>query len=416
MPVILSKQEQEKLKQLGGELTTFTERKKFSEKELVSLEKADEIALYYGFTPVSRPTIGKPDPTLSKFLKEMSTCEIGNERCCSMSDCLEQKVATLLLYQNKEMVKLPQPVMLSYTCPTGNRKKPNEKHFGLEILGSSKSVAEATILKTALAILEEEGYADLSVEINSLGDKDSAAKFVRELSVYYRKNIAALPTACRQALKRDSFDMLTCPHEKCKELAAEAPRSVSFLSEKSRVHFKEVLEYLETMNVPYTINNSLVGKRSSGEVVFEIHDGKGATLVTGFRYDGLAKRIGMKKEIPAVGACLIFDVADRTKMKRSSAITKKPKFYFIQLGFDAKLKSLRVIEILRKAKVPLYQSLSKDKLVGQMQIAENLKIPFTIIMGQREAMEDSVIVRNMTNRSQETVKIADLPAYLEKVK
>ncbi len=57
-----------------------------------------------------------------------------------------------------------------------------------------------------------------------------------------------------------------------------------------------------------------------------------------------------------------------------------------------------------------------DKLQGQMAVAENLRIPYTIIMGQKEAMEDSVIVRDMPTRNQNTVKIDELAKYIEKLK
>ena len=95
---------------------------------------------------------------------------------------------------------------------------------------------------------------------------------------------------------------------------------------------------------------------------------------------------------------------------------KKPKIYFIQLGADAKLKSLNVIEILRKAHIPIMQSLSKDSLGSQLAVAEKLGVPYTIIFGQKEAIENSVIVRNMQTRSQETVKFAKLLEYLKELK
>jgi histidyl-tRNA synthetase len=39
-----------------------------------------------------------------------------------------------------------------------------------------------------------------------------------------------------------------------------------------------------------------------------------------------------------------------------------------------------------------------------------------LILGQREVIDSTVIIRNMANRSQETVKVADLPAYLKNLK
>jgi len=61
-------------------------------------------------------------------------------------------------------------------------------------------------------------------------------------------------------------------------------------------------------------------------------------------------------------------------------------------------------------------SLSKDSLSGQLGVAERLGIPFTIILGQKESIENTVIVRNMKTRSQDTVKIEELGDYLNKLK
>lgn len=397
--------------------TEAVARETIARKDFISLEKTDEIALYYGFTPVEAPVASKSDPILAKMLKEI---EINHKDHSPKNEvfnlCLEEECILLANFQQKELWKLPHPIMISYESELKKRRKPKERHFNLHIMGAHKSIAEATIIKTIMVILEEEGYKDLTVEINSLGDKDSIAKFNRELVAYYRKNISSLPADCKQTLKRDPLELLECSHEKCKELAVQAPKSLSYLTEKGRTHFKEVLEYLESMKIPYNINHALVGKRFAAETVFEVRTAEGQMVALGMRYDALSKRIGLKKEVAAVGAQLVFQSTEREKIKKGSPVTKKPKFYFIQLGFDAKLKSLRVIEILRQAKVPLYQSLSKDKLQGQMAVAENLKIPYTIIMGQKEAMEDSVIVRDMPTRSQNTVKIDELAKYIEKLK
>jgi len=69
---------------------------------------------------------------------------------------------------------------------------------------------------------------------------------------------------------------------------------------------------------------------------------------------------------------------------------------------------------LRKAKVPIAQSLAKDSLSVQLALAEKAETPFALILGQKEALENTVIVRNMDNRSQDTVKIDKLAEYLKK--
>ena len=141
-------------------------------------------------------------------------------------------------------------------------------------------------------------------------------------------------------------------------------------------------------------------------------------LAGGGRYDYLAKQLGSKKDVPAVGFSVGVDriIASPWYKKLYPRIIRKPKIYFIQLGGEAKLKSLNVIDILRKAHVPISQSLSKDSLGVQLAIAEKLEVPYAIIFGVKEAIENSVIVRDMENRSQETVKLDKLLDYLKKIK
>ncbi len=158
--------------------------------------------------------------------------------------------------------------------------------------------------------------------------------------------------------------------------------------------------------------------------VFEIIEEKGGeegtpiTIAGGGRYDYLGKHIGSKKDIPAVGFSIGVDriVSSLWYKKLSPRILKKPKIYFIQLGAEAKLKSLNVIDILRKAHIPIAQSLSKDSLGSQLAIAEKLNIPYAIIFGVKEALENTVIVRDMENRSQDTVKLTKLLEYLKEIK
>ena len=100
----------------------------------------------------------------------------------------------------------------------------------------------------------------------------------------------------------------------------------------------------------------------------------------------------------------------------SPKIKKKPKFYFIQLGFEAKAQAFGIIETLRERKIAIKHSLSKDGLATQLANAEKLNIPYVLIFGQKEAIDKTVIVRNMETRKQDTIKIDDLKEYIKKLK
>ncbi|MFA5934166.1 MAG: histidine--tRNA ligase [Candidatus Paceibacterota bacterium] len=398
-------------------------------------EKAQEVAIYYGFKPIETPMLEHEEVFTSAIGigtdvvdKEMYTLRTKGGDHLALRP--EHTAPLMRAYIEHGMQNEPQPVMFYQYGPAFRHDNPQKGRyrqfsmFDLDALGSEKSIIDALVMKTAMVILEEFGAENLSIDINSIGDKECRSGYIKELTNYYKKHLSVLPPIDRERLKTNPLRILDSKEAKTKEINEHAPDAVSFLCHPCKKHFKEVLEYLEEMNIPYTINKNLVrGLSYYTRTVFEIigepdENGNALTLGGGGRYDYLAKHIGSKKDVPAMG--MAFGV-DRVLMapwykKHAPRILKKPKIYFIQLGFDAKLKSLNVIEILRKAHIPIAQSLSKDTLGAQLAIAEKLAVPYTIIFGQKEALEQSVIVRDMATRSQETVKIKNLLEYLKEIK
>ena len=387
--------------------------------EYKNVDPGVEPALYYGFTPLSHPiTVTKEDREKARRL--------GSEEKTnppSLEALLEEKVALLRHYDEKGFADHAQPIMFcAELLPSATtKKKGSERKLSFEVIGSGKSVAEATLIQTAFVTLREEGHSELTLTLNSVGDRESMNRFVRELGNYYRKHLGVLPQSCKTILRRNPFDLLKCEHEKCKALSEGAPKSIGSLGDESRRHFKEVLEFLEELEIPYRIDHRLVGNRlSASETVFEIRetlpDGTFRTLCSGARYNGLGKRLGLKRETPSIGMNLLL-TSDRKNASATRRVRfKKPSIFFLQIGFCAKLKSLRVIEMLRKMRIPLHQALNRDKLISQMSSVENLRIPYSLILGQREALENSVIVRNTISRAQETIKLQHLAEYFKKMK
>ena len=202
------------------------------------------------------------------------------------------------------------------------------------------------------------------------------------------------------------------------ELSAECPKAINYLSEESRTRFKEILEFVEALGVPYEIKNTLVANRDyCSETVFEIRTSnpKDHPLAVGVRYDTLSKKLGYKKEVTAAGVSVSYPTKERHALTKAKANKlTRPNICFMQLGYEAKLKSLSVIETLRLAGIPVSHALARDKMAGQVSLAEYMKSPYIIIMGKKEAMEDSVIVRNNSTRAQETVFIKELAKYIKR--
>ena len=382
------------------------------------IQKMAEAALYYGFLPMKPLQIVKDDIAKAAALKESWTRNPSGLSWLFSQDFIEERASLFRHHAEKSFHALPQPVMLVHE--TGVIKERAKQTINLEVMGTKKSIAEALIIQTTISMLKDNGYDNFLIEINTIGDKESTSKFAKELTHYYKKNLNTMPAHCRQNFKKDPFYALSCtecdPSGKLKE---NAPTSVSCLSDASREHFKEVLEYIESMGIPYKINNNLVPDRKycSG-TVFEIKevasDGEvGSTLAVGFRHDEISQKIGHKKDNPGAGIKIFLD--KKTNPKKISKLPKPVAFY-IQLGDEAKNKSLQVIEMLKNENIFVYHMLGRDKFGSQFSLAEKSKVPYVIIMGKKEFLENSVMVRENSTRTQQTLPIDKLAEHIKKVR
>ncbi len=391
-----------------------------------NLDKIGEIALYYGFSPMKSPTIIKADIDATKDILDSDYVDDETENHKKLPLHVEEKIALIRMYHEQSMHNGTQPVMLYFkdSCkwaPTSSTQK-NEHHryADLEILGPSGPIAEATLIQTARAMLAEEGFAKIIVEINSIGDKESINRFVKELTAYYRKHINNMTTSCRELFKKDSFALLSCRDKECNELNEKAPRALDFLTETSRRHLEETLEYLEALQIPYKVNNNLLGnKKYCTETVFTIiNDEPNAKdrqiLGVGVRYNGLSKRLSAKRDIQGVGISLLIKNG-KNNLRKTVTKFKKPIASFIQLGLESKLLSLEIIENLRKSKIPLYLSLAKERLGAQVSCVEKFNTPYMIIIGKKEAMDHTAVVRKNDTHSQDIVSLEELPKYMKKI-
>jgi len=397
-------------------------------------EKAQEVAVYYGFKPIETPIL-EHEETFTTAVgtgtdivdKEMYTLKTKGGDHLAMRP--EQTASLMRAYIEHGMGNMPQPVLFYHCGPVFRHDKPQRGRyrqfyqFDVDALGSEKSIADALVIKTIYTILEEAGAKGLSVTINSIGDKESRPAYIRELTSYYKKHLHNLAAIDQERLKTNPLRILDSKESSTIAINQGAPDSVSFLSASGKKHFKEVLEYLDQMEIPYSMDKLLVRGLSYYthtvfEIIVETEDGQKMTIAGGGRYDYLGKQLGSKKEVPAMGGSIGIDrIVEQPWFKDlAPRIIKKPKIYFIQVGNDAKLKSLNIIEILRKAHIPIMQTISKDSLGAQLGVAEKSGAPYVMIFGQMEAVQDTVIVRNMETRSQETVKMSELSAYLKHLK
>lgn len=377
-------------------------------------KKAVSVARHYGFVSLEETRGAHPTRATASAQNRAPLPAPAEQK---KMDPLGSAFTSLLCKAiEKNIIPTKEPVLI-YDISTVAASK---ARFSLSLIGARGSIAEAIILKAAHAILEENGIAHTTVHINSIGDRDSSAKFGREAGAYLRRNLDALPEDARILLKEDVFAALASLQQHRHELMSDMPRSVEFLTSASRKHLREVIEFLEIAGIPYELDNFIIGHRDSfTQALFEVHPHNTGTdltepLARGGRLDEFTKRVA-RTALPSVSMTLTLATSNKDRVAAASWMPThhKPLLYFIHVGFEAKLRSLQVIEVFRKAHIPFHQSLHQDKLTDQLAYAERFSAPYIVIMGHKEALENQVIVRNALTRAQQTVPVDMLPSFFK---
>lgn len=289
----------------------------------------------------------------------------------------------------------------------------------LNIFNVPKSIAEAILIQAARSLLNELGENDHIVKVNSLGDNESTARYVKELTNFLRKRLDLMPDDAREKMKQHPMLALQELINQDHELAYKAPSPLEHLSDQSRKHFREIVEYLDLSDAAYEIDPKLLGHHEVySDALFSIDPLATAEAmepqikVRGGRFDEFIYR-KTKTRTPAVGV-VISQKSNRPAARLPKAKTPPVLVHVVQLGFGPKLRSLMIIDLLKQAGVPVKHDLASDSLSTQLRQAEAAGVRYTIIVGQKEFVDNTVILRDMKERSQEPVNLETLVKRLKK--
>lgn len=416
---------------------------------------AGDVARFYGFGRIETPHFEKTDlflhtlgETTDVIEKQMYSFRTRGGDMLTLRP--EGTAPVARAYIQYGMHTLPQPVKLYYDGSFFRHENPQrgryrELHqFGLEVLGEEDVVVDALIVRLFYTILEELGFQNIAVQVNSMGDDESRVAYRKELVTFYKKRFNSLCKDCKRRFRENPFRLLDCKEHGCVELKEEAPQMIKSLSETSKKRFKTLLEFLDESSVPYFMNPHLVrGFDYYTDTVFEIfvncEDGSPEdnssendmvtppneeapaivkslpiAVAAGGRYDGLIKSLG-GKQTPAAGGAIGLDrvILEMKARQMPVPLAPKPRLFLVQLGPAAKKKSFGLLEEFRKADVLVAESVSKDSIKSQLRIASKLEVPYALILGQKEALDGTVILREMHSGMQETVNLKDVAVVVK---
>ncbi|TSC56697.1 MAG: histidyl-tRNA synthetase [Parcubacteria group bacterium Greene0714_21] len=333
-------------------------------------------------------------------------------------------------YLQHGMVNLPQPVKLYTSGPLFRYEHPQAGRFrqfhqvDLEVFGDESPAIDAQVIQIFYSLLKELKIPHLTIEVNSIGDNQCRPYYKKLLVNFLRSRQYSLCLECRRRMKTNPLRILDCKEEKCQRVRAQAPQIIDHLCDKCKTHFTSLLELLDEADLPYHLDPYLVrGLDYYTKTVFEIiperaqpqEGGKPSSLAGGGRFDTLVKVLG-NKDVPASGAAAGVEriVFLMKELGMSVQISQTPKVFLAQLGESAKKKSVKLLEELRQANIPVAESLGRDSLRAQLARADKLEVAFTLILGQREVLDNTIVIRRMDNGIQETLKIDKVVEEIKK--
>ncbi len=399
----------------------------------VAKKKAEDLARSYGFKRIETPILESAD------LYERSTgnsSDIVTKEMYAFIDKSGEKVSLrpeatpgiVRAYVEHGMFNLPQPVKLFLIGSLFRHEKPQSGRYrqhtqiDMEMFGEPGPVADAqTILMTYNFFRELQ--INVQIQINSIGCKECRKIYVSKLVDFYKERgrRSKLCVDCKKRLVKNPLRLLDCKEEKCVSMLGEVPQIVDSLCDDCRNHFIKVLEYLDELDVPYNLNPLLVrGLDYYNRTVFEIwsvgdEQSRQSSLGGGGRYDDLVEHMG-GRPTPACGFGLGLErVVAKIKETNIPLRSESEDCIFIaQLGEQARRKAFLLFEELRRAGLKVRQLFTKDSLKAQLEEANRLGAKFSLILGQKEILDGTILIRDMESGIQEVVDYKKIKAEIEK--
>lgn len=320
--------------------------------------------------------------------------------------------------ENKMYGNASQPVKLYYIGPMFRYERPQAGRFrqfvqfGIEALGSNDPAIDAEVISIAMEIYRELGLKKLRLVLNSLGDMESRVAHREALIKHFSPRINEFCGDCQNRLEKNPLRILDCKKDSEHELMNSAPSILEYLNEESLQYFEKVKQHLDSMEIDYVIDPTLVrGLDYYNHTAFEIMseaEGFGAitTLCGGGRYNGLVEEMG-GPDTPGIGFALSVErlLSALTAEGIDIAQTQKMDCYIIALGDEAKDYSVSLLQKLRQAGFSAERDYMGRKLKGQFKAAERLGANYTVVIGEDELKTGAAIVKNAKNGEQKELPL-----------
>ena len=293
--------------------------------------------------------------------------------------------------------------MFRYERPQGGRQRQFHQ-LGAEVLGSKDPRADAEVIAIAQDLLKSIGLINLTMDLNSVGNKRDRAAYREALVSYLTPYKDELDADSQDRLTRNPLRILDSKNERTQEIVVDAPNLQDHLSPESKTFFDQVQQALTDLNISYQLNPRLVrGLDYYTHTAFEIQSsdlGAQATVCGGGRYDGLIEQLG-GPATPAVGWAMGMERLMILLKELRDAPCAEMDFYVVSRGDAAQAQALNIAQSLRRQGFGAELDLSGSAFGKQFKRADRSGAIACIILGDSEAENKSLQLKWLQSGEQE---------------
>ena len=326
-------------------------------------------------------------------------------------------------YLQHGMHARPQPVRLfslisvfRYDRPQAGRYREHHQ-VDCEALGDEDPALDVEIIALLWRFYTALGLGDLSLQLNSIGDRVCRPAYLERLREHYRDRIEYLCGDCRRRLELNPLRLLDCKVPTCQPVAQTAPSFIESLCAACGEHFERVREGLTEEGIPQTLNHRLVrGFDYYTRTVFEVWPrivGAQSAIGGGGRYDGLAEQIG-GRHTPGVGFGTGIErlILNLREQGVEPPVTNRPVAYVAHISEPARGAAAELARELRRRGVPTLVGVGTRPVRARLRNADAAGVRWTALIGDDEVSGGTVSLRDMLLTSPETLSVG---AAVEKI-
>lgn len=386
------------------------------------VETARDVAGRYGYDPMATPvfeatevfarTLGETSDVVTK---EMYTFETKGGDSITLrpenTAGVARSVISNGLQQNLPLKYFYAGPMFRHERPQKGRQRQFHQ-IGVELLGVGHPLGDVEVIAAGAATLDALGIRDKTkLELNTLGDTESRDAYRQVLVDYLSQFKDDLSEDSRNRLDRNPLRILDSKNGRDREIVADAPVFGDYLTEEARAWFDAVKAGLETIGVPYELNDRLVRGldyycHSAFEFTTDALGAQGA-VIAGGRYDGLIGQMG-GPETPGVGWA---GGIERLAMLAAADLHAPRPVALVPIGPAAETATLVIAERLRVLGFRIDLGFGGN-VKKRMKRANQVNARAAVLIGDDELAAGKATVRDLESGQQSEAALEDLAEAL----